>query len=171
MKRKVKACPKIPGPIGPFQILNHGHARKELDDYLDYRWFPSPIRWHDLKGLILFHFQKLGLTTLYQHEVHPDDTFFEDAITRMRPRKILKERIAVLGKDLDLDQMEWCRKFFEAKHSEEKDEETNKDKEKNEEIDKEKEKDKEKFDDPSDKEKIPLKETTLPGPKDTELDK
>ena len=103
IQRKVKAWPEMPVPVGPFQILNHGHARKELEDYLDYRWFPDPIRRHDPKRLILSHFRKLGLTTLYRHEVHPDDTFFkdtkvfEDAITSMRLRHIRKERIVVLG--------------------------------------------------------------------------
>ena len=59
------------------------------------------------------HFRKLGLATLYRHEVHPDNTFFEDtkvfegAITRMRLRHILKERIISLGQDPDLDHMEW----------------------------------------------------------------
>lgn len=56
IKRKVKAWPKMIVPIGPFQILNHGHARKELEEYLDYRWLLSPIRRHDPKGLILSHF-------------------------------------------------------------------------------------------------------------------
>ena len=65
--------------------------------------------------------------------------------------------------------MEWRRKCFEVKPSEEKDEESDKDKGKDEETCKEKEKGK--FDDPSDKEKLSLKETTPSGPKDPEVDK
>lgn len=89
IKRKVNTWPEMPVLIGPFQILNHGHARK--------------------KGLILSHFRKLGLATLYRHEVHLDDTFFEDtkvfedAITRMRLRYIPEERIVVLGQDPNLN--------------------------------------------------------------------
>lgn len=56
IKRKVKAWSKMPVPIGPFQILNHGHAKKETEYYLDYRWLPAPIQQHDPKGLILSHF-------------------------------------------------------------------------------------------------------------------
>lgn len=37
IKRKVKARPEMPVPVGPFQVLNYGHARKEMEDYLDYR--------------------------------------------------------------------------------------------------------------------------------------
>ena len=44
IRKKVKAWQKMPVPLGPFQILNHRHARKELEDYLDYRWFPAPIQ-------------------------------------------------------------------------------------------------------------------------------
>ena len=101
--RKVKAWPKMPVPVGPFQILNHGHEREELEDYLYYRWLPSPIWKHNLKGLILSHFEKLGLMMLYRHEVHLNDSFFEDtrvfedAITRMRLRHILEERITIIG--------------------------------------------------------------------------
>lgn len=177
IKRKVKAWPEMIVPIGPFQILNHGHARKEQEDYLDYRWFPSPIQQHDPKVLILSHFRKLGLATLYQHQVPLNDTFFEDtklfenAIRSMRLRHILEERIVVLSEDPDLERMEWCRQCFEAKPSEEKDEESDKDKEKDEETDKEKEREKEKSDEPSDKEKLSLKETTLLRPKDTKVDK
>lgn len=43
IKTKVKAWLEMPVPIGPFQILNHGDAIKELEYYLDYRWFPAPI--------------------------------------------------------------------------------------------------------------------------------
>lgn len=99
--------------------------------------------------------------------MHPNDSLFEDtkvfsdAIMRMRLRHIPKERIIVLGKDPDLDQMEWHRQCFEVGPSEEKDDET----------DKEKEKEKEKCDDPSDKEKLPPKETIPSRPKDTEVDK
>lgn len=136
IKRKVKAWPEIPVSIGPFKFINHGHARKELEDYLEYRWIPTPIQRHDLKGLILSHFQKLGLMMLYRHEVHPDDSFFEDtrvfedAITRMRLRHILEERIDVLKKDPDLDKMEWRRQCFEAGSNEEKNDESDKGKEK-----------------------------------------
>ena len=158
----------MPIPIGPFQTLNHGHARKQLEDYLDYRWLLAPIRRHDPKGLILSHFQKLGLMTLYRHEVHPDDSFedtrvFEDPITRMRLRHIPKERIVVLGQDPDLDRMEWRRQCFEAGPSQEKDDETDKEKEQ--------EKEKEKSDNPFDKEKLLLKEIVPSRPKDPEISK
>jgi hypothetical protein len=63
IKRKVKAWLEMPISIGSCHLLNHDHVRKELEDYLDYRWLPAPIRWHDLKGLIVTHFQKLGLAT------------------------------------------------------------------------------------------------------------
>lgn len=127
-------------PVGPFQILNHGHARKELEDYHDDRWLPSPILRHDLKGLIVMHFQNLGLAASYWHEVHPDDTFFEDtkvfedSITRMRLSHILEERIDVLDQDPDLYHMGWRRRCFEVKPDEEKDEESDKDKENDEEM-------------------------------------
>lgn len=63
IKRKVKAWLEIPIYAGPFQPLNHVHVQKELEDYLDYRWLPTPIHRHDPKGLIISHFQKLGLAT------------------------------------------------------------------------------------------------------------
>lgn len=72
----MKAWPKMPIIVGSFQFLNHSHACKEIEDYLDYRWIPAPIRWHDLKGIIAAHFQKLGLVTEYRHEVYPDDFVF-----------------------------------------------------------------------------------------------
>lgn len=105
IKRKVKAWPKIPISIGSFQLLNHVHACNELEYYLDYRWLLVPIRRHDSKGLIVTHFQKLGLEIEYHHEVYPDDTFFEDAGTfedslgNMRGRHILEERIVVLRQE------------------------------------------------------------------------
>ena len=43
IRRKLKAWPKLPVPIGPYQILNHGHTIKELEGYLDYRWLPGTI--------------------------------------------------------------------------------------------------------------------------------
>lgn len=69
IRRKVKAWPEMPISVGSFQLLNHGHARKELEDYLDYRWLPTTIRRHDLKGLIAAHFKKLGLVMQYRHGV------------------------------------------------------------------------------------------------------
>ena len=63
MKRKFKVWPKMLISIVPFQLLNHSHAHKELEYYLDIRRLPSPIRQHGPKGLIVTHFQKLGLAT------------------------------------------------------------------------------------------------------------
>lgn len=63
IKRKVKVWPQIPLSVGPFHLLNQGHARKELDGYLDFRWLTTPIRHRDPKGYIATHFQRLGLTT------------------------------------------------------------------------------------------------------------
>ena len=118
IRRKLKAWPKLPVPVGPYQILNHGHAHKELEYYLDYRWLPTTIRHHDPKGIIIEHFQRLGLTTVYMHETIPyyslfeDIKVFEDAIVRMRLRHIPKERIAILGQDPEVDLLEWQRQCF-----------------------------------------------------------
>ena len=106
--------------MGPYQLLNHGHARKELEDYLDYKWFPTTIRRHDPKGLIAAHFRKLGLTTTYKHETRLEDFLFEDvkgfedAIVRIRLKHIPEDRIATLGQDPEVDQLEWRRQCFEA---------------------------------------------------------
>lgn len=78
IKRKVKAWLNMSISLGPFQLLNHGHARKEIEDYLDYRWLPAPVHRHDPKVLIVSHFQRLVMATQYRHEVHLDDSFFED---------------------------------------------------------------------------------------------
>jgi hypothetical protein len=86
--------------------------------------------------LIISHFWKLGLATSYKHEVYPYDSFFEDvkvfedAINRMRLRNIPEERIVVLGQDPDIDRMEWRKKCFKVKPSEEKDVESDKEKDK-----------------------------------------
>jgi hypothetical protein len=59
------------------------------------------------------NFRKLGLTTTYRHEFHPDDVLFEDVkvfkdiIIKMRLRHILEERIVVHGQDLEIDHLEW----------------------------------------------------------------
>ena len=103
IRRKLKAWPKLPVLVGPYQILNHGHAMKELEGYLDYRWLPSIIQHHDPKGLITTHFMRLGLTTPYKHETHPDDFLFEDvkgfedAIVRMHLKHIPKDKITTMG--------------------------------------------------------------------------
>ena len=127
IRRKLKAWPKLPVLVGPYQILNHDHAWKELEDYLDYRWLPASIRHHDPKGLIVMHFWKLGLTTMYRHEVHPDDflfedvKMFEDAIIRMHLRHIPKERIVILGKDPKIDRLECRKQCFEMQSNKKKD--------------------------------------------------
>lgn len=53
-------------------------ARKELEGYLYFKWLTTLIRWHDPKGYIVAHFQRLGLTTSHRHELYLDDSFFED---------------------------------------------------------------------------------------------
>jgi hypothetical protein len=80
IQRKLKACPELPVPIGPYQILNHGHTMKEMEGYLDYKWLPGTIRWHEPKGLIGTHFRRLGLTTPYRHEARLNDFLFEDVL-------------------------------------------------------------------------------------------
>ena len=103
IKRKVKAWHEMPISIGPFQFLNHVHSLKELEDYLDYKRLPTPIRRHVPKGLIIAHFHKLGLVTQYRHEIYLDDYFFEDEETsknvleHMRARHLPEERITSLG--------------------------------------------------------------------------
>ena len=115
IRRKMKAWTKLLVPVGQYQILNHGQARKELEDYLDYRWLPDTIRHHDPKGLIKAHFRRLGLTTMYMHEMHLDDSLFKDikaseyTIIKMRLRHIPEERMATLGHDPEVDQLEWRR--------------------------------------------------------------
>lgn len=124
------------------------------------------------------HFLKLGLATSYRHEVHPDDTFFEDvkvfkdAIIKMHLRHIPEERIIVLGQDPNIDRLEWQKQCFKVKPSKKKDQESDKeesDKKKDEEAGKEQ--GKEKFDDPSVKEKSTPKDIAPPRPKDPEVDK
>ena len=106
--------------MGPYQLLNHGHATKKLEGYLDYRWLPDTIRHHDPKGLIATHFRRLGLTTTYRHETHPKDFLFEDVngfedvVVRMRLKHIPEDRIATLGQDPEIDRLEWRRQCFEA---------------------------------------------------------
>lgn len=128
----------MPISVGPFQILNHKHAWKELEDYLYYRWLPTPVRQHDLKGLIFSHFQILVLMTQYHHEVYPDDSFFEDTkefeedLACMKSQHIPKERITILRQDLELERIEWRRNCFKVGLRKEKYGETEKEKEKNE---------------------------------------
>ena len=99
--------------IGSFQLLNHDHACKELEDYLDYRWLPAPIWHHDPKGLIAKHFQKLVLVMQYRNEVYPNDSFFEDAGTfendleHMRARYIPEERIVFRSQKIEWERLEW----------------------------------------------------------------
>ena len=108
----------MPLLVVPFQLMNQGHTQKELEEYLDFRWLTTPLRWHDPKGYIVAHFQKLGLTTSYRHEPYPDDSFFEDfnsfenvlecIVTRNLPAYIL----AILGQDLELERLEWRKQCF-----------------------------------------------------------
>lgn len=120
LRRKLKAWPKLPVPIGPYQILNHGHAVKELKGYLDYRWLPSTVCHHDPKGLIATHFKRLGLTTPYRHETCPDDSLFEDVksfedtIVQMHLKHILKDIVSTLGQEHEIDHLEWQRQCFET---------------------------------------------------------
>lgn len=103
IRRKLKAWPELPLPIGSYHLLNHGHTQKEMEDYLDYRWLSASIQRHDPKGLIAVHFRRLGLMTSYKHETLPNDSLFEevkgfkDAIVGMRLRHILEERIVIIG--------------------------------------------------------------------------
>lgn len=107
-------------PVGPYQILNHGHAVKELEGYLDYRWLTSTVRRHDPKGLIGAHFRRLGLTTAYKHENRPDDSLFEDVnnfedvVVCMRLRRIPEDMVATMGQDTKIDRLEWRRQCFET---------------------------------------------------------
>lgn len=95
--------------MGPYQILNHGHAVKEMEGYLDYRWLPSTIRHHHPKGLIAAHFKRLGLTTTYRHKTCPEGFLFEDikgfedVVIIMHLKHIPKDRIASLGQDPEID--------------------------------------------------------------------
>ena len=113
IRRKLKAWLELLVPIGPYQILNHGHTIKELEGYLDYRWLTSTILRHDPKGLIATHFRRLGLTTTYRHETYPNDFLFqdvkgfEDTIIRMRLKHIPEDKIATLGQDPKIDRLEW----------------------------------------------------------------
>ena len=43
IRRKLKAWLVLLVPIGPYQILNHGHVMKEMEGYLDYKWLPGTI--------------------------------------------------------------------------------------------------------------------------------
>ena len=109
IRRKLKAWPELSVPVGPYQLLNHGHTVKELEGYLDYRWLPNTIQHHDPKGLIAAYFRRLGLTTTYRHETHPEDFLFEDvkgfvdAIFRMCLKHIPEDRITTLGQDPEID--------------------------------------------------------------------
>ena len=91
-----------------------------MEGYLDYRWLPGTIRRQDPKGLIAAHFRRLGLTTSYRHETHPDDSLFEDVkgfedvIIRIQLKHILEDKIATLGQDPEIDQLEWRRQCFET---------------------------------------------------------
>lgn len=115
IRRKLKAWPELPVPMVPYQLLNHGHARKEMEGYLDYRWMPATIQRHHPKGLITTHFRRLGLTITYRHETRPEDFLFEDvkgfeeAIVRMCLKHIPEERITTLGQDPEVDRLEWQR--------------------------------------------------------------
>ena len=157
IKMKVKECLGMIVSLGTFQILNHGHAQKELEDYLYFRWLPTLVRRHDSRGIIVSHFQRLVLTTKYHHEVYPDDSLFEGTkefektLTCMKIWRILEERIAVLGQDPELEWLEWRRQCFEVGLSKEKDGEIEKEKETNE--------------DPSDKDKMLPKEIASLKPK------
>ena len=105
---------------GPYQILNHDHAVKDLEGYLDYRWLPGTIHRHDLKGLIAAHFRRLGLTTPYRHETRPDDSLFEDVkslkdiIIQMSLKHIPEYIVPTLGQDPQINNLELQRKCFEA---------------------------------------------------------
>lgn len=102
----------MPISLGHFQPLNHGHAQKELDDYLDFRRLLASIKRHDPKGLVTMDFHKFGLVTQYFHEVYPDDSFIEDADTFetmlecMRECHLPEERIASLSQDPELERLE-----------------------------------------------------------------
>lgn len=78
IRRKLKAWLELTVPVGPYQILNNGHAMKEMEVYLDYKWLPDTIWRHDPKGLIATNFKRLGLTTTYRHETCPEYFLFED---------------------------------------------------------------------------------------------
>lgn len=118
LRRKLKAWPKLPIPVGPYQILNHGHAMKELEGYLDYIWLPGTICRHNPKGLIVAHLRRLGLTTSYKHETSSDDSLFEDVkifegvVIWMCLKRILEDQITTLDQDPEVDQLEWRRQCF-----------------------------------------------------------
>ena len=103
--RKLKAWSKLPVLIGPYQIVNHVHAMKVMEGYLDYIWLPSTIWCHDPMGLITAHFKVLSLTITYKHETCPDDfpfedvKGFEDVIVKMHLKKILEDKIGTLVED------------------------------------------------------------------------
>lgn len=109
IRRKLKAWLELLVPIGPYQILNHGHAMKELEGYLDYKWLPGTIWRHDPKGLIVTHYKRVGLTTSYIHETRLDDFLFEDikgfedAIIKMHLKQIPKDKIATLVQDPEIN--------------------------------------------------------------------
>lgn len=95
--------------------MNQGHTQKELEGYMDFRWLTAPPRRHDPKGYIVTHFQKLGLTTSYQHELYPDDSFFKDVDSF---ENILENMIThnppanMLASNPDLERLEWRKHFF-----------------------------------------------------------
>ena len=75
---------------------------------------------HDPKVLIAIHFKRLGLTTPYRHETHPDNSFFddvksfEDAVVRMRLKHKLEGIVATLGQDPEIDNLEWQRQCLDT---------------------------------------------------------
>lgn len=101
------------------------------------------------------------MRTQYCQEVYPDDSLFEDTkvfeedIMCMKLQDIPEERIIVLGQDSELQRLEWRRKCFKARPSEEKNDKS----------------EKEKIDDSSDIKKSLPKETSLPRLKDLEVGK
>ena len=108
----------MPLLVGPFKLLNSSHAQKDLEGYLYFKWLTTSIRWHDPKGYIATHFQRLGLTTSYRHELYPNDILFEDANTfkkflnRMRARNLPGDMIASLGQNPELERLEWQKQCF-----------------------------------------------------------
>ena len=72
-------------------------------------WLTTPPRKHDSKGYIVVHFQKLGMKTSYQHDLHPNDYFFEDfdcfenVLERMVAHNFPAAMLASLGQDPKLE--------------------------------------------------------------------
>ena len=63
------------------------------------------------------------MTTTYKHETHPEDFIFEDVkgfedvVIRMHLKHIPANKIATLGQDPEIDQLEWRRQCFEMQTS------------------------------------------------------